>query len=236
MKRLLALTLILAALLSLSACSLIPAPRKSMEDITADDLAAAAERLTEMDSDEIGAAVDAAFGGSAAAVPEETKLEPIENYLVTIEITPENFWDYFELVVLPSYDQWGEATGYYFFGLKSKLYDQGLIYYPDATDSDFLMEIEWHHSQTYKNNANKWSLRDLLKMEYGSAFSRKDDDKVEFRVLRSKGTLTFVRQEYIERIEDSSTTKVRGYTYHYCTIYLKNGDRISNYYYEGMRY
>lgn len=39
------------------------------------------------------------------------KVEPIEDYLVTVELTPENFWDYFGMEVMHKLDEWGDMDG-----------------------------------------------------------------------------------------------------------------------------
>lgn len=44
----------------------------------------------------------------------------IEDYLVTVELTPENFDEYFEFVTIPSQNAFGEPDDTIWYGLRSK--------------------------------------------------------------------------------------------------------------------
>lgn len=171
---------------------------------------------------------------------------PIEDYLVTIEITPENFNDYFEIITFPYLDEWGEPVdNVNYFGLKCNLIDQGLIYYRDASsnaDDDFLMELkliyytDWGELSDDTFNVSAHDLYDSWCFD-GLDIAVMDYEKeITAEVLRSRGTLTFLKEEYIQEVTYSSTYKSLGYDVTTETLLLKNGEEMSIKYFPGRKY
>lgn len=235
MKKLIAALMAVAILLSLCACGSASAPKKkSIEDITSEDLEAAAERLMEDEEETVAQATE--------------EVPPIEDYLVTIEITPENFSDYFELFAYPVLDDWGTPKSEYYIALKCNLNDQGLIYYRNAAqkaDDDFLMEMKYTYYNGYgtliestSNVSAYWLYDNWCMGGVGSLASYAFDPEKDItaEVLRTKGTLTFLKEEYIQEVVQSNTYKQSGYEIISDVLRLKNGERLDVRYYADRKY
>lgn len=155
----------------------------------------------------------------------------MEKYLVTVELTPENFDEYFEVVVSPVVDAFGE-TDHWVLGVRSKKYDDGLILY-GLDDSDYCDSIELEFTLTYYDDNGtdkdqyKCSLDDALALDAWSFWDV--DSSITFdsldRMVGSK--LTFIKRDFVESYdilpaehpedpEDSFYTTA--------TITLKNGE------------
>lgn len=237
MKKLIAALMTIAILLSLCACGSAP-KQKELKDFSTAELQE--ELMRQLTGEEEEEEVTSAQATS--------EVPPIEDYLVTIEITPENFHDYFEMITYPTLDDWGEPQPYYYFALRCNLNDQGLIYYRNAAqkaDDDFLMEMKYTYYNGYgkliesTNDISAYWLYDHWCMNgsgsYGS--SEYDPEKgITAEVLRARGTLTFLKEDYIQEVISSSTRKTLGNDVTYETLLLKNGESMSLSYYADRKY
>lgn len=235
MRKLIAALMAIAILLSLCACGSPSTPKKKdIDDITAEDIQAAADKMMGVEEE--------------SPIQAAEEVPPIEDYLVTIEITPENFSDYFDLFVYPALNDWGEPQPYYYFALKCNLSDQGLIYYRDAAfraDDDFLMELKytyysgWGQLMEETNDISAYNLYDRWCMGGIGSYSTNDFDQekgITAEVLRIKGELTFLKEEYIQEEITSSTSKEIGYEIVEKTLLLRNGEKMTIRYFADRKY
>ena len=146
----------------------------------------------------------------------------MEDYLVTVDLNSDNFEDYFELVVLPEYNSFGEATGDFYYGFRSKMYDEGLIIY----DMDEIaLEVEYTDSYAPEDPYKmEGSLNELLTFNHGIS----KDTTVKYAGRITDGTITFIKQEYVDEyvipeLESPSDRGALG------TVKLLNGETISRF-------
>lgn len=226
MKRIISILLAIATLLTLTACG-----KKDSGKVQA---SSKGETTTQ----------------SPAKETKSEEAEPIEDYLVKVELTPENFFDYFEWECVHCLDDWGDMTNLLYVSLKSKAYDDGLIMY-DCPDDDVKFE--------YKNPDGRAYTDEVYDYFYGRYYAglclelngSKDDgfNKEEktciygnihpisyYEISRVKGTITYVKAEYIDHIEKEVVDKRHGYDMLKEKIYLKNGEVLERTYLEGFMY
>lgn len=154
----------------------------------------------------------------------------IKDYLVTVELTKENFDEYFEWVSQEHVDAFGEKDSVWW-GFRSKKYDDGLILYR-LEDVKYCDSILIEHTSTYHNLDDsdqsvqeKDELSSLLSMISWDVpmLDPVTLDSVD-RIAGSK--LTFIKKEFVESYdfkpfsfpEDSLGTE---------TITLKNGEILT---------
>lgn len=190
------------------------------------------------------------------------KVEPIEDYLVTVELTPENFWDYFGVELMHGLDEWGDITSLDCPHLYSKAYDNGLIIYTAGDYKNQLENAQYEYeSQTVYDPDGKYVTRklsdDFFDLDSGTCGSQGNfyyewsDDGREEKTCRNgnvhpiennpglgrvKGTVTFVKAEYVDHIESEQYDEWDGYKQFRTYIYLKNGDILSRTTREGFMY
>lgn len=105
---------------------------------------------------------------------------PIEDYLVTVELTTENFSDYFEWKSFPSLDAFGEETDYWDMVLTSKVYQEGLVFY--QSDAKYEKDGSGYEYELHLGCTGQ--TRDL---------ERWKAEKVD----HVSGSVTFVKSDYV---------------------------------------
>lgn len=225
MKKLIAVLMAIAILLSLCACgSSSTPPKKDIDDITADDIQAAVDKMMGVEEE------------TAAPAQASNDAPTPDDYIVCVEMTPENFGDYFEPTILPVLDDWGEPTGKYTYGFISKVYDQGLQYVSaiDKAPEDFLVEIEIKEdsysprTSTLPNGSFDALLR-FMQPTYNT-------ENITVSVTRVKGHLNFLKTEYIDHETLDSTKRQNGYDLNWYSVYMKDGSVYNLYCLDGMRF
>lgn len=105
---------------------------------------------------------------------------PIEDYLVTVELTTENFEDYFEWKSFPDLDAFGEETGYTKCILTSKVFKEGLVFY--QMDAKYVLE----------------GFESENELDFRSHFTWRDAKKAEaMKAVNVSGSVTFVKSDYV---------------------------------------
>ena len=229
--------------LSLVACG---TPQPAEEEAPAEEEVVEEPAVEEERYPEIADALDAGDYDGAIAAITEMKTEAmaqeagdINDDLVTVEITPENFDEYFDVYTVPVNNAFGEFE-YSCWYLRSRKYDEGLILY-GLDDADYCdtISVEFVIRSTVDSGYEQLAepiIDELGSMlDSGGVLELSWDPSVAFSlesISRMTGSkLTFVRSEYVESIEleerdkpDMSSTE---------TITLKNGETFTYYYPRG---
>jgi len=226
--------------LSLVACG---TPQPAEEEAPTEEEVVEEPAVEEERYPEIADALDAGDYDGAIAAITEMKTEAmaqeagdINDYLVTVEITPENFDEYFEIYTVPTYNAFGEfeLSAYYFRSLK---YDEGLILY-GLGDAEYgnTGSIEYVVKATVDSGEEQLTgpvIDELFNLLNCGGFAYlSEDPSVVFslesisRMTDSK--LTFVRSEFVESVvlEESDKPDMLSTE----TITLKNGETFTYYY------
>lgn len=227
MKRIISILLAIATLLTLTACG-----KKDSGKVQA---SSKGETTTQ----------------SPAKETKSEEVEPIENYLVKVELTPENFFDYFEWECVHCLDDWGDMTDVLHITLKSKAYDDGLIMYDCPYDEVMFEYKEPDFKSIYTDTVYQYFIADWGAGHRGYGDCSDDDGFNEeeqtciygnihpisyYEMGRVKGTITYVKAEYIDHIEKEVEDKEAGYDVFEEKIYLKNGEVLERTYLEGFMY
>lgn len=111
---------------------------------------------------------------------------------VDVTLTDENFWDYFVLrQVSEPVDAYGQRLWKEVFVMTSSVYEDGLVYLSERD-----VEVDFVYWTTYELQADR--------APYGVTFYVDD-----FNAVTAKGTLTFVKSDYIAEYHcDGSSRKV----------------------------
>lgn len=128
----------------------------------------------------------------------------IADYLVTVELTPENFGEYFEFVPHYGTNAFGEEEPWSLnFAIASKAYDAGLIVY----SADFKIEIETTTSSTdfgSTNTSTDSTTFDCTETYFPSfgfggmpGETKYNPEECSAAVVRVEGSVTFVKAEYV---------------------------------------
>ena len=137
----------------------------------------------------------------------------VNDYLVSVDLTADNFDEYFEFASEPQYNEFGEKLeGVYSWGLNSLKYDEGLIIY----DMDDIV-IEYN---AYGDGKETTRLSQLL------YFGRGYSEEMTMTVNRmTEGKVVFIKDEYIKSYDvDEESFNYNGWGD--ATIILKNGEEI----------
>ena len=158
----------------------------------------------------------------------------MEEYLVTVELTKENFDEYFEWVTIPRINAFGEQEGARW-GLRSKKYDDGLILY-GLDDQNYCDSITLKYTVTmHYPSGSDWSdqentdLSTLLCIQRGCSGDAGEEVSVDVNSLdRIAGSrLTFIKKEFIEsydiELAEHPDDPVDSF-FASATITLKNGE------------
>ena len=141
--------------------------------------------------------------------------DDIEEYLVPVDLTSENFEDYFEFVTPPKFNAFGEPDGHYV-GLKSKKYDEGLVVY---SFDDITVEF------SAESSTSDFTIDALLSFGIGGLDNVKD---VSYAGRITDGKVTFIKKEYVENysIPESEKPDMKIVE---AEVQLKNGEEIFRY-------
>lgn len=132
-----------------------------------------------IDGEAYSAAID--FVKKKQAAEAFAEKGPIEDYLVTVELTPENFYDYFEWKSFPDLDAFGEETDYTRYDLVSTVYQEGLIFYQsDAKYADDGYESLFYLGEGFLSRNPE--MAESIKAEKAANIS---------------GSVTFVKADYV---------------------------------------
>lgn len=188
---------------------------------------------------EIADALDAGDYDGAIAAITEMKTEAmaqqagdINDYLVTVELTPENFDEFFELYTMQFHNAFGE---YYSSGclLRSLKYDEGLILYGlydeefcDAISFECVIGARTDSGTERQMESSIYRLSFFLDTPEGVPGLDEDPSVVYFigPISRMTGSkITYVRSEFVESVSiedngDQYTTEI---------VTLKNGETFS---------
>lgn len=150
----------------------------------------------------------------------------IEDYLVTVDLNSENFEDFFEFETVPRNNAFGEPEDSMGIGVKSKKYDEGLIVY---SLDDITVEY------TFNSFDSEYDLKELLSFGLSSSFTADDDNVLSYTGRITNGTVTYIKQEYVEDYPVSELKKPDDWAVE-TTIQLKNGETINRYLYPEYPY
>lgn len=142
---------------------------------------------------------------------ERAAAEMIEPYLVTVELTTENFDDYFEWITFPSVDAFGAEDGDTTVVLTCKVYQDGLVFY--RSDAKYVLE-DHSERELNLNSRSTWhndSLPDSMK------------------VVSVSGSVTFVKSDYVmeysvEKADPTRHTQNPADPFLSATVTLANGE------------
>ena len=151
----------------------------------------------------------------------------INDYLVTVEITPENFDEYFEFVSFHGKNAFGEQDDKrVYIGLRSKKYDDGLLLY-GLDDRQYSDDITIEFFCDFLGSDPKYDkLCSLVMFGYSVSSSNLIPASISLKSGRISGSrITFIKKEYVESYEiepvSSPEKTVSG-----ATITLINGEII----------
>lgn len=152
------------------------------------------------------------------------KYGDVEDSLVTVELTKENFDEYFEFTTMLGKNAFGEYDDTIWAGLKSKKYDEGLILYnPYNKQMNDVITIEYTYGDDEWKNTGEGKLSDFL--SFSDGFGGQDPETFSIvptgRIAGSK--ITFIKKEFVESYEVEPFTSQDQHS-SLATITLKNGE------------
>lgn len=221
MKKIIALVLAVCLLFSLSGCvsqndydALLAQQQTLQANIDAlqadhDSLKATLDKHTDlidaMEAEDFGAAMDIVSQKQIAK--EVAEKGDIEEYLVTVELTLDNFDDYFEWKAFYGLNSFGEPEKHNMSVVPvSKVYDQGLILY----QIDLKLGYAFTFSDSYQGRVNSDTINETREWSNNSIFGTGisssegvvfDLENFTMDVNRLEGTVTFVKEEYVTSYE-----------------------------------
>ena len=156
-----------------------------------------------------------------------------EDVLLTVELTPENFSDYFESAVIILLDENGEPQTYthtdvsvkyaYVMGLRSIQYEDYILL--DDGDSVFSYELIYNDTKEVLQvgNSDLWRGLEFVTNEYNITFDTPhyltDPSQYTMKLIDCSGTLTFVNAKCIDSVEvedlNSTMWGYKEYRYQY---------------------
>lgn len=152
------------------------------------------------------------------------KYGDIESYLVTTELTKDNFDEYFEFVTMQEKNAFDEYDGNVWIGLKSKKYDDGLILY-NIYDNHYNDEItiEYAYNNGEWSDTNQEKLSSILHFGIGHGCDHPESFSLSSieRIAGSK--ITFIKKDFVESYEIEPFSSPDQHSSQ-ATITLKNGE------------
>jgi hypothetical protein len=154
----------------------------------------------------------------------------INDYLVTVELTPENFNDYFEFVTIPGQNAFGERSDTLWVGVRSKKYDEGLILYDiEGAEhcDDITIEFITDLTESQEANTSQMRLAELLSFLSGFGGYGTEKDSLSYELSRIAGSkLTYIKKEYIDSYEIPPVSSPDLHSTE-STVVLKNGESFN---------
>ena len=244
MKRALAILLTLCLIVSLAGCvsqsdlDAVIAEKDALQanyDALQADYAAMQATLDQ--HADLISAVDREEYEQAMLIIEEEQLDKlqaekgdIEDYLITVELTPENFDEYFEWKFFYELNSFGEPMEYHTtYFVTSKVYDQGFVLYDADVKIGYTATIKFtdpygttidSSSSTGKLDAGSLAGSGWSAYE-GCCF---DLENCFVETTRVEGTVTFIKEEYVA---DYKLSEMDTNPYQNADITLVNGEHIS---------
>ena len=154
------------------------------------------------------------------------KYGDVADYLVSFELTADNFDEFFEFAAIQGKNAFGEDEDTIWFGLKSKKYDEDLVFY-GITDREYNdnITIEYTYNSDGDASTDECALNDLLSFSRGIGGDNINVDSFSIkptgRIAGSK--ITFIKKEFIESY-DIEPVLDQSHTNTQATVTLKNGD------------
>ena len=154
------------------------------------------------------------------------KYGDIADYLVSFELTADNFDEFFEFSAIQGKNAFGENDDIIWFGLKSKKYDEDLVFY-GITDREYNdnITIEYTYNSDGDASTDECALNDLLSFGRGIGGDNINIDSFSVeptgRIAGSK--ITFIKKEFIESY-DVEPVSDQSHINTQATITLINGD------------
>lgn len=244
MKRALAILLTLCLIVSLAGCvsqsdlDAVIAEKDALQanyDALQADYAAMQATLDQ--HADLISAVDREEYEQAMLIIEEKQLDKllaekgdIEEFLITVELTPENFDEYFEWKTFYNLNSFGESMeNEISFVLSSKAYDQDLILYD--TDAKLGFTATAKMTGSYGSTTDSFNSTGDLTPGYlcGTGWSASEEVSFDLEncfveTTRVEGTVTFVKEEYVA---DYKLSEMDTNSYQNADITLVNGEHIS---------
>lgn len=158
------------------------------------------------------------------------KFGDIADYLVSFELTEDNFDEFFEFSTIQGKNAFGEDEDTIWIGLKSKKYDEDLVFY-GITDREYNdnITIEYTYNSDGHASTDECDLNTLLSFGRGiggnnniASFSVEPTG----RIAGSK--ITFIKKEFIESY-DVEPILNQSHINTQATVTLKNGDVFNLY-------
>ncbi len=132
-----------------------------------------------------------------------------DKYFMTVEITKDNFYDYFDFALYPQYDAMGEVDGSSEFRVISKVRDEWLVY----KEENVAIRTGTNNTSSTSIFANRsFSSSTYFNEEYLREFKESNPSEVQ-------GTVTFVSTEIAEKQKEGNLV----------TLYI-NGMKVSQAY------
>lgn len=144
----------------------------------------------------------------------------IEDYLVKVDITEDNFFDYFDFVVYPYLNDFDELE-FMAMGIVSKKRDDGLVFYDDGNVS-FDVQVSGLSNNlvlTVGEGLNIWNM-------VGFDPNMSEQSITLQRV--APGTVTFIEEEYVQS-EEYEVPNQNPSGWETNIIELKNGEILKRY-------
>lgn len=161
---------------------------------------------------------------------EKSAAEMIEPYLVTVELTPENFLDYFEMKAQVVSGDQGEDTLVCF--LASKVYEQGLILYKSDAAIGVVLAME-HNGHSYFDQST-----DMV-FDYGRLYMARSSSGAPTihggAITGISGTVTFVKADAVTGYEVTDGDTIYEYEDTYL-VSLINGESLVRRVYFGEKF
>ena len=158
----------------------------------------------------------------------------IDKYLVTVEINNDNVSDYFDIEAFNTYNDFGEIEkDSYVIMVVSKAYDKGLVLY----DGDISIGYTSKIVGTYIVDDDVEQFLGMNSYIQSGGFEI-EPDKCEFNITRAKGTVTFVKSEYVFSydLKEGEKSSTKGNLDSHMLVVLYNGEKIDRFIKFGMKY
>ena len=233
MKKLIVILLVVCTIICLSGCvsqdelDVVIAERDTLQtqlDAAQVTIHKYADLIGAMDAEDYPAAMDIISQKQIAKEIEEKG--EIDKYLVTVELTTENFDEYFAWNNFYALNDFGEQLKHeYRSVLTSKAYDQGLILYACDVKLGYTQTVNgayFGHEEIHSSNGTcVWSEKTMPTCGSGSAEGVEFNlEKCQVEITRVEGTVTFVKEDYVASyVFDGSVSEI-------AEITLVNGETL----------
>lgn len=152
------------------------------------------------------------------------KYGDVADYLVSFELTADNFDEFFEFAAIQGKNAFGEDEDTVWIGLKSKKYDEDLVFYRISdTEYNDDVTIEYTYNVGGWEQTSESTLSQLVCFNNGIGIDNKDSFSVEPTGRISGSKITFIKKEFVESY-DVKPASNQSLHITQATVTLKNGD------------